>query len=108
MIQAGQALPSVHNEVDGFQPVSISRFAEKKEAGGASVTPVSGTPTVCYYGNPCANAIFLAIYQNAGCHTTIPCVVIKRIQTQMWLLLRTSGKAALDIAAHQSSNMLTA
>lgn len=86
MIQAGQDFPSVHNEVDGFQPVNIFPICRKKEAGGASVTPVSRTPTVCYYGNPCANAIFLAIYQNAGCHTTIPCVVIKRIQTQMRLL----------------------
>lgn len=61
-------------------------ICRKKEAGDSSVTPASYTPTVCYCGKPCANAIFLAIYQNAGCHATIPCVVIKRIQTQMQLL----------------------
>lgn len=99
-----------------FQPLTIKWmdfnlwiFSDlQRKEGGASVTSISRTSTVCYYGNPCANAVSLAIYQGAGCHATIPCVTIKWIQTQIQLLWRTSGKAALDIAAHQSSNMLTA
>lgn len=83
MIQPRLNLPADNNKVDGFQPVNI---IQRKVGGGASVTSISRTSTVCYYGNPCANAVSLAIYQGAGCHATIPCVIIKRIQTQMQLL----------------------
>lgn len=31
IIQAGQDFPSLHNKVDGFKPVNISRFAEKRK-----------------------------------------------------------------------------
>lgn len=78
-----------------FQPLTIKWMdfdlwifcdLQRKEGGGASVTSISPTSTVCYYGNPRANAVSLAIYQGAGCHATIPCVIIKWIQTQMQLL----------------------
>lgn len=78
--------PSLTNDVDGFQPDNLSWFAEKGRWVVKSVISVSHSLTACYFGNPCANAVFFAIYQGGGCHTTIPCVIIKQIETQMQLL----------------------